>query len=612
MEPRDLYRFGPFELDPAAGELRRGGLALRIPRQPLRILSLLVSRSGEVVTREELHDAIWGSERFVDFEHGINSAIRQIRFALGDQAETPRYVRTLPRRGYSFIATVERVARPGEVEPEVISAPVVVAKKSESRVPAIAASLLIAVTVMVALIAHSKRVTDAPSGRTVSVQPFRRLGPAIAGLDERPFAEELRAVVGRLPRAHVSLVGAGAASDLVINGTIRKYDDGVRVIVTVADAATQTQLFSETFRRPADSVDGLTVQVAHRVTRELARRLIPPARYEPQLRTRASSESIALYRHARLLHTRSQAYDWMRTKEQYEAALKVEPRLAEAWSGLGDVWGIQMLSGPLAERRTAAAHAENCAQRALALQPSNPEAHSTLGLIAAQWNFDLAAAEDAMRRATIADAGYVDARLNLAMILAMRGQADESLRELAHAQQLDPVNLGQTIVEPLLYLHARRYEDAAARYRDILAVNPQSNQATWGLMYALIAQRNWGDALALARTLPRAQVAGNVPATEAGFNRVFRGLEDYMQYGRGRGWFNDYFLSLYYAQTGDRERAFALLEQAVEQRIPHLSYIMVDPRLESLRGDPRFNALVSRLRLGRPPERPPLVAAAGR
>src|SRR6185436_7421402 len=111
----ELLRFGPFELDPAAGELRRSGVIVLLPHQPFRILLLLVQHPGRVVSRDEIHAAIWGREKYVDFEHGINSAVRRIRLALGDQAEVPRYVRTLPRRGYSFIAAVEHLPRPAEI-----------------------------------------------------------------------------------------------------------------------------------------------------------------------------------------------------------------------------------------------------------------------------------------------------------------------------------------------------------------------------------------------------------------------------------------------------------------------------------------------------------------
>src|SRR5687767_10769217 len=157
----ELLQFGPFELDAEREELRRSGLVVRLARQPFRILLLLVRRAGELVLREEIHSAIWGNETYVDFEHGINTAIRQIRFALGDHAGTPRYVRTLPRRGYSFIASVERIARPGESasEPEVIT-PLPRRKRFAPRVALIAAAIVIAISVSMAWIAESRRSTE--------------------------------------------------------------------------------------------------------------------------------------------------------------------------------------------------------------------------------------------------------------------------------------------------------------------------------------------------------------------------------------------------------------------------------------------------------------------
>ncbi len=621
----ELLRFGPFEIDPAKEELRRSGLVVRISPQPFRILLLLVRRAGEVVTRDDLQAAIWGSETYVDFEHGINSAIRQIRFVLGDRAEVPRYVRTLPRRGYSFIASVERVARPGHADAiEVAQAiapvappvtePVVPAEgkrlQFSRRVSAIAAAASIAIVTMLTLIAQTERtaVVAEPGRHAFTVLPFQRLGPAITGIDDRSFAEEVRATIGRLPPAHISLIESADGqdsprrADVVVGGSIHKSEDGIRVIVSLADAASRTQIWSETIQRPGNRKEGMAVEVAHRVMKEVAQRYLPPPRHEPLLVTSASPAAVDLYRRARVAHERAQAYDWMRTRELYEATVKADPRFAEAWSGLGDVFINQVFMGPRPERDRAAAQAADCARRAIALQPNNAEAHSTLALLAAQRDYDLAAAEDLLRRAVAADPKYVDARANLAIILAMRGAADDSLREFAAAQQLDPAMLDVSTILPMLYFNARRYEDARAGYREYLAIDPQSRQALWGLLTTYIAQKSWPDAIALAGRVGQVPVEG-IPNTEAGFLQVYRGLEPFMQRGRRQGPFTDYSLALYYGQLGDHDRAFALLHQAIDQRVPVLSYIMVDPRMDVLRGDPRYREVTARMKLGQPPAR---------
>lgn len=559
-----MLRFGPFELDPGREELRRGTLVLRLPNQPLRILLMLVRRAGEVVSREEIQAEIWGAETYVDFEHGINSAIRHIRHVLGDHAETPRYVRTLPRRGYSFIATVERIEHEPVADPvERIPEPAPVASpppRGRRAVPAAAwtaTAIAITLTLVVTLVAAARRYAGKQSSaRSIAVQPFRLHGAPIAGVDERSFAEEVRVTLARLPRRHVALVEDPARADVVIDGTIRQTEDGVRAIVSLTDRRSKTRLWSETLLRPAIRKEGLAVDAAHRVMREVARRFLPPPRTQPRLETQVKPSALASYQRARLLHTRAQAYDWMRTRELYEAAIREEPQFAEAWSGLSDLWAEQALRGLAGGRPHAAARAAECARRAIVIQPRNPEAHSTLGLIAAQRDYDLAAAEDALRRAAAADPEYIDARVNLAMVLSMRGQADEALREFTAAQQLDPVELDLTPFEPLLYLHARRYEDARARYREIIAVQPDAPAAKWGLLQTNVAQKNWSEALATAIALRQKPDELGVSPNEAGFLKLYRGFEGALLANRGR--FNDYFLAIYYAQIGERDRAFEL------------------------------------------------------
>lgn len=631
MESRPLLRFGPFTLDGEAEELRRAGTLLRLPPQPLRILLLLAQRPGEIVTREEIHAAIWGAETYVDFEHGINTAIRQIRAALRDQAESPRYVRTIPRRGYSFVAQVERIARPEATPmiatsalpppfvppslalPALSASPLASSSAPRSsaaptrnpiapRIAAIAAAAILAATAMLAVIVRS-RPAPRDKAKSVAVLPFRRLGPPIAGVDERSFAEELRAILGRLPHSYVAVLDnhAVAGADVVIDGTVRQSDDGVRVLVSVTDAATKTQLWNETVQRPADRKEGIAVEVAHRVMHDVAGRFLPPPRNEPPLVTRAAPAAIALYRRARQMHSGSQPFDWLRTKELYEAAIRIEPRFAEAWSGLADLWGTQALRGSMADCDRAAARATECARRALALQPRNAEAHGALGVLAGQRDYDLAAADESLRRAIAAQPDYVDAHANLALVSAMRGQADESLRQYAAAQQLDPVGLDTSPGEALLYLYARRYEDARAAYREILAVNPESKAAAWGLLSTYILERNWSEATAVAAAL-RGVSAEGVPRTQKGFLAFYCGFEDFLREGRKQERFNDYFLAVFYAQLGDRDRSFELLNQAIDLHTPAVSYIMVDPRLDNLRGDPRFRAALARLKLGRPPD----------
>ncbi len=583
----ELLRFGPFELDPERMDLRRSGLALRLPPQPLRILLMLATRAGEVVSREEIHRDIWGEAHHVDFEHGISTAIRRIRFALGDNAEAPRYVRTLPRVGYSFIAPVERVARPGPIDEAAAPAP------RRTRFPLRwPAALIVAVTL---LIPFAAPLGGSGGGRTVAVQPFRWIGPARTGLDAGSFAEELRARIGTLPTRRIRLLDRDSRADVVVEGTVRGHEGYVRVIVSIVDAASQTRVWSETIDRPVDRTEAVPIEVAHRVTQELARRFLPPPRHEPVVTTNVSQQALASYQLGREARLRGQ---WPRSKTLYETALREEPRFAEAWSGLSEAWVDQALSGPVAGRTQAAIEARKYAARALELQPRNAEAISTYGLLAAQRDYDLAAAEDFFRRATVADPDYVDAHGSLASVLAMLGQVEPSLRELEVARQLDPASFALQLKEPLFHLFARRFDDARARYRDILLVRPNNPPAMWGTLFTSIAQKRWSEAGAAVRMIRRASPE-RAPATAAEFLEIYRELAPQVEENRRRGTMEDYVAALYYAQSEDRDRAFALLSSAVDSRLPLVSYMRVDPRLDPLRGDARFRELLFRARLVR-------------
>jgi len=594
----ELLRFGPFELDPQSEELKRAGLVLRLPRQPFRILSLLLARAGEVVTREEIQQAIWGGETFVDFEHGINSAIRQIRYVLGDNAEAPRYLRTLPRRGYSFIANVERVARPGDVVAAAV-APVTVAKKrvDVGRV-SIVAVLLVALAAMSALVAqlHSaSRANGTGGARRVAVQPFRWIGPAAPGLDARAFAEEIGARIAALPPQRVQHAG-DVGADVLIDGTIRQAGGLVRVIVSGVDAKTRTQLWSETIERPAARNDGIAVEVAHRTMLELARRYLPPPRREPLLLTKARQAALAPYRQARLERARSKGYDVIRIGRNYEAAIREEPRFAEAWSGLAELRQEQSMIGQSSVRAEAADEARRFALRALSLQPANAEALAVLGFLAGQRDYDAGAAEDFFRRATAADPEYVEAHVSLASVLAMRGRGEEALRAYATARALDPASYDLSMNHPLLNLHARRFEDARARFREVLAVNPESPVALWGVMSTHIAQRQWAEATQLASMVRPVRVDEGAPSRER-FLRVYRGLAPFIEEGVRERRLSSYFAATYYAQGGDADHAFAALERAFEARSPLVAYLRVDPRFDEVRDDPRYRDLLVRARL---------------
>ena len=566
MAPRP--RFGPFELDPDREELKHSGLALRLTGQPFQILRLLVDRAGETVTREEIQAAVWGEETHVGVEQGINTAIRQIRMVLGDQAEAPRYVRTIPRRGYVFIAPVRWATDQ---------------RPRRSRMQAILALLFLSL-----LIGVRDRV---PAARTIAVHPFRTIGASADGVDARAFEEELRAAIALLPARSVTLVTSPAdRADVVIDGTVQRTASGLRVIVSGIDGRSHAQLWSETYERPNDWTDGVAIETAHRVAHVLAQRYLPPPRHAPVMLTNVRPRTRDLYSSGRAERHR----DPERARRLFQTALVAEPRFAEAWSALADLWAERTLAASPRDRPAAARKAKEYAGRALQLQPRNAEALSALGVIALQYEYDLAAAAGALRSAVVCDPDYSDAHFNLAAASTARGQFDDALREYAIARQLDPVAFDLHPSEAQLYLHARRYDDSLARFRESLALNRDALSLLLGMLSVYVAQGRWPEAIELSqRIAAQSEIPKRgVPATAEGFRDVYRDLEPLILDGQRRGVFNDYTVAAYYAELGETEHALARLEGAIADRAPSVSYVLVDPRLDPLRGDPRFHALL--------------------
>ncbi|HYR30245.1 MAG TPA: winged helix-turn-helix domain-containing protein, partial [Thermoanaerobaculia bacterium] len=609
------YRFGPFTLDTDREELKRSGLDLRLHGQPMQILRLLVDKAGEVVTREEIQTAIWGNETHVGFEQGINTAIRQIRAILGDNAEAPRYIRTVPRRGYVFIAPVERDAPDGARAsrpqaprvPRDADAPFPLAPDPRPRrrgrrsaaaamVAAAMALILAASSFLAVLVARRHRL---PAARTIAVSPFRPIGIKSTGVDERAFEEELRAAIALLPERHVRLITEpDARADILIEGTVQRTPDGVRVIASGIDADSDLQLWSETYERPSEWTDGIAIETAHRVALEVARRYLPAPRREPLLVTRANAKALDAYRRARA----ERDPDPGASQRFFEQALAAEPRFPEALSGLADICAQRMLGGPADIRKRAATRAADYARRAIELQPCNAEAWSARGIVALQYDFDLAAAEDAFRRAIACDPEYGVAHFNLAATYASRGKFDDALREYAIARQLDPATFAVHPMEARIHLYARQYDAALARYRESLSVTRESPPLLFGQIATYAAQHRWRDAVAAAHLLAdRLEIpTRKVPPTEAGFRQVYRHLEPFIREACRNGTFNDYVAAAYYAELGDREQALEWLELSVDNHAPSLSYALVDPRMDSLRADPRFQQLLGRTKLSVP------------
>jgi len=587
---RRVVRFGVFELDRTAGELRRGGVRIRVQEQPLRILLELLAQPGEIVTRDDLRTRIWG-DTFVDYDRALNTAIKKLRSALGDSADTPRFIETVARRGYRFIAPLR-----DEVAPPVVP-------RASRRVPVLIAAIALAVVAIVAgflLLRKPTRRID-----SLAVLPFVNLTGAAAneyvcdGLTETLISDlgHVRAlrVISRttamqyknakkpLPRIASELGVEG-----IVEGAVLRFGDRVRVNVKLVDASRDTLLWSSRYERNASDLDALRRELAVAVAAQFG------ARFDPSGWRAPDPEAQLLYLKGR--YWLSEKRNGAVAAQLFRQALAKDPAYAAPYAGLTEV----EMFAPNVAPRDALLRARAFAEKAIALDASVADAHASLGMVRMFLERDFASAEREFRRAIELKPGAVEAHHRYGQLLAALGRFDESIAESRRASELDPFSTLVIADYGRALYFARRYDDAVAQYRRVLAIDPDDKLAFWFLLQAYEAQKKYDLIVAGLRTTinPDRRAALDEAYRKGGFGIVARTWAEIVARDQENAPFvRTVSVAARFAQAGDRERSFAWLDRAYQSHTRDLVYLAVEPAFDPIRGDPRFAAMLKKIGL---------------
>lgn len=597
-----MYRFDSFELLPEREELRKHGSLVHLSPQAFRVLMLLLARRGEVVTRADIQSELWSDGRFVDYEQGINTVIRRIRHALNDNAETPRYLQTLPRRGYSFVGNVECITRDDVLVPheDMLLPPPLHLVPAVEEPEAMRTRLHrapLAVLFLLLLGARGpvlhKQWRD-PHVLRVAIVPTRAAG-ATAG-EVRTLATELQSRIAHLSPHRLEVVDKSDAPDLNIEATASRVLDSARVEARIVDARNGREIWAETFNRASAGQADFPYEVSLRIKNAIALRYLP-SRSEPILRSKVSPAVLRQYRRARTERNLPMAQrDLDRALALFADATKTDPQFAEAWSGIGDIWLERANNGMGEVSATAVRHARAALRQALAIDPHSIEANNDYALLLMRYDRDYAGAERLLRRALDGDPDYVDANVNLAFLLTALGNFDAGIEQLRHTQWLDPIAYSPSTTSGFLYLMARRYDDAASEYRATLLISRFPQNAQWGLVFTENAA---GRTESATRALYGLMNIPKAPSSRADsrneFNNAFMELETNLLEREQAQQIDSYVLACYYAVRNDADRAFAKLDRAIDDKSGLVLFTAVDPRLDNLRKDPRFEDRLRRL-----------------
>lgn len=624
--PRGLG-FSVFELDLASLELRRSGRLIRLQQQPAKVLALLALRAGELVSREEIQREVWASDTFVDFEQGLNFCIRQIRSALGDSAEVPRFVETLPRRGYRFIAPVAPL-HDAEAEPAAApaGANAGAGAAAEPRTTRLALALGVASLALAALAlwrgAPARPAPVAPANPALVVLPFDNLSGDAAdayladGLTEETITQIARAAPGRLgviarttsmrfrgANKRVLEIGRELRVDYVLEGSIRRSADRLRVTAQLVRVSDETQLWAESYERGLRDALAVQEDVARRVTAALLDRLLLQA--PGQLRARAgtsSAEAYDAYLKGRYHLAAGGEAALRRAIGFLDESIARDPRFADAHASLAEAW-IALGDGLHVRSREAYPRARAAAEAALALEPGLAEAWTYLGVVQTYYEWDLERGPRALDKAAALNPGNARAHHYRADYLSATGRHDEAIAATRRAQALDPLSRAVNEDVGWYSYFARRYREAAVQFRRTADLEPEAPGLHLFAAHCFASLDDWTEALKEAR-----QVLVDTGRDPASADRLLAagGRDAYHAFLRSViAWRQKQttavtpFSFAMLAELGDREAALRDLERARDER---WRYLLVEvggePRLDPLRSDPRFLALRRELGLG--------------
>ncbi len=627
-----VLRFDTFELDLRTGELRKRGVKLRLQGQPLELLGILLQSAGNLVTREELRSQLWAADTFVDFDHSLHNAIARLREVLGDSAETPRYIETLPRRGYRFIAPVapvEEVRTPrgiAETSKETHEATESEASPAATRTKWRAAVVLfilcsccaIGVAAWVAWPrVYAKKAV--PAIRSIAVLPLGNLsGDAAQEYFADGMTEELITELSRIhalkvisrtsvmeykgTKKHLPQIARELGVDGIVEGSVRREGDQVRITVQLLDGPNDRHLWSEDYQRELRGVLSMQREMAQAIAQQIRIKLTPEQQARLSSSRSVNPEAYDAYLRGRFYLTTQ--YSMPRplnaAKNFFEESIRKDAGFAPAYAELANSYifltAFHHLSPDLGYRS-----AKEMLRKARELDDGVSEAHTALGLLS--WReWDWAAADRELKYAVALSPSDGCARATYSNYLAWNGQRAAALAQITTSREVDSSG-SYAATESDAYYQLREYEHLVESSRNGLASDPNEwlGHYSLGIGYEGLGKR--ADAISEYQKAiemsdgdqdPTAALAHvyAVIGRRAEAEKILHGLERKSK----DAYVSPYTIATIYAGLGDKDKAFEFLEKAEREKSWDLVWgFKADLRIDNLRSDPRFQDLARRV-----------------
>ena len=655
LEKNHFYRFGSFRLDPAKCLLLRGQKAVPLMPKAFDTLLVLVENRDHTVGKEELMKSLW-PDSFVE-EANLAQNVAVLRKALGDSPEEHRFILTVPGRGYRFAAkvteetegeeadlVVERHSRsrvmldestfpkPGSA---ILVTPSTLLKRTRNRrlgVVAIAAVALIGATFVLNVVKMRdmlvgflrstswSKISTAGPNHSIAVLPLENLsGDPQQDYFAEGMTDELTTDLAQLGGLRVisrtsamqykgakksaPQIGRELGVDVLIEGTVERVGDRVRIRTQLIDCVTDRHLWGSIYDGDLKDVLALESEAAREIAEQVHGNV---ASAQPGARSASvrpvDVEAFEAYLKGRYFWNKRTREGFMRAVEYFQAAIGKDPNYAQAYAGLADSYAL-ISSYSLAPPNETVPKARAAALRALQIDDKLAEAHTSLALITENYDWDWQTAEREYQRATHLDPNYAVAHHWYAEYLALQGRFGQALAEMQLARQLDPLSLIMAIDNAAILYYARQYDRAIEQYRAVVAMEPGVGHAH----IAVSAYAQKGQFVNALAEIDRWRRSQDGPWTWA-FEAYVCGRAGQMARARyalakfqetNRRWKTDPagMLALAYIGIGDKDKALAWLEKAVDEHSSAVLGLKVDPTYDTLRSDPRFQDLLRRVGL---------------
>jgi TolB-like protein/DNA-binding winged helix-turn-helix (wHTH) protein/tetratricopeptide (TPR) repeat protein len=635
MQAKDAtqrLRFGVFEADIRTGELTKQGKRLRLQQQPFQLLAMLLEKPGELVTREELRNRLW-PQTTVDFDHGLNKAIGKIRDALGDSSDNSRFIETVARRGYRFLADVTAV--PAE-QPRTVADDL--APRGQSGLPGLADAgkssrrptlawtffgfgLAVALAASLAWILYP-RSHSPPAIRSLAVLPLENLSgdpsqdyfaegltdeliTRLAQISALRVISRTSVMTYKSVRKSLPQIARELNVDAVVEGSVSRSGDRVRITAQLIQVPTDTHMWAHSYDEDLQDTLALESKVARDITEQIRVTLDRQEQAALVKSRTVNPRAYEAYLKGRYFWNKRTADGLQKAIEYFSRAIETDPTYAEAYSGLADSYA---LSGDweygVLSPRDAFVQAKAAATKALALDDSLSEAHTSLAFALDLYGWDWAAAEEEYKLAIKLNPGYATAHHWYAWHLMVMGRNSEGIFELRKAESLDPLSLiiSADLADALCIAHL--YDESVRESRKTLEMDPGFALAHYELGQTL-AQKHMHDE-AIAEFQRAIELSGHSGAFDSNLGYVYAvsgRKEEAIKIARSLAARHDQNpsadanVALIYVGLGDQDQAMNWLSKAYEARFN--PSILLRPVFDPLRSDARFQDLLRHIGLPR-------------